>query len=54
LPRITKRVPGYIVALIAGTVGAALLHLAGGDHRHALRWNSLRDASPAIPDFTPA
>lgn len=26
-PRITKRVPGYIVALVAGTVGAALLHL---------------------------
>jgi SulP family sulfate permease len=26
-PRITKRVPGYIVALIAGTVAAALLHL---------------------------
>jgi len=26
-PRITKRVPGYIVALIAGTVGAVLLHL---------------------------
>jgi sulfate permease, SulP family len=26
-PRISKRVPGYIVALVAGTVGAALLHL---------------------------
>ena len=26
-PRITKRVPGYIVALVAGTAGAALLHL---------------------------
>ena len=26
-PRITKRVPGYIVALVAGTAGAALLRL---------------------------
>jgi SulP family sulfate permease len=26
-PRITKRVPGYIVALVAGTAAAALLHL---------------------------
>ena len=26
-PRITKRIPGYIVALVAGTVGAVLLHL---------------------------
>jgi sulfate permease, SulP family len=26
-PRITKRVPGYIVAMVAGTVGAMLLHL---------------------------
>jgi SulP family sulfate permease len=26
-PRISKRVPGYIVALLAGTAGAALLHL---------------------------
>lgn len=27
MPRISKRVPGYIVALIAGTAAAALLHL---------------------------
>jgi SulP family sulfate permease len=26
-PRLSKRIPGYIVALVAGTVGAALLHL---------------------------
>ena len=26
-PRITRRVPGYIVALVAGTAGAALFHL---------------------------
>jgi SulP family sulfate permease len=26
-PRISKRIPGYIVALVAGTVAAALLHL---------------------------
>jgi SulP family sulfate permease len=26
-PRVSKRVPGYIVALVAGTLGAAFLHL---------------------------
>lgn len=26
-PKVTRRIPGYIVALLAGTIGAALLHL---------------------------
>ena len=45
--RLVPRVPGYIVALLAGTVAVALAASAGRDHRHAVRRHSL--GLPAVP-----
>ena len=50
-PRITKRVPGYIVALVAGTAAAALLHLPVETIGTPLRGSSLRPAAPADSQF---
>ena len=45
--KLVKRLPGYIVALVLGTIAVVLLQAAGRDDRHALRRYSLRAAPSA-------
>ena len=50
-PKLVRRVPGQIAALLLATAAVALFASAGRDHRHAVRRHPQRAASFQVPEF---